>query len=123
MDEDKAESQSMLLSPQEKEANGEFRNEKEDQDDNDSMLLSPHPRPRTVTCISAPDDSSPGSTRQRSVTSPYSSRPRSKSIRNQVDQHSDIFLWLMFLLKFMCLGSDNKDKFMDFGEKYYHKIK
>ena len=83
MDEEKAESQSMLLSPQEKEANGEFRNEKED--DNDSMLLSPHPRPRTVTCISAPDDSSPGSTRQRSVTSPYSSRPRSKSIRNQVD--------------------------------------
>ena len=121
MDEDKAESQSMLLSPQEKEANGEFRNEKED--DNDSMLLSPHPRPRTVTCISAPDDSSPGSTRQRSVTSPYSSRPRSKSIRNQADQHSDIFLWLMFLWKFMCLESDNKDKFMDFGEKYYHKIK
>merc|ERR1719297_142555 len=75
------ESESMLLSPQDKEANGEFAKDKED--DNDSMLLSPHPRPRTVTCISAPEDSSPSTTRQRSVTSPYSSRPRLKSIRNQ----------------------------------------
>ena len=107
MDEEKAESESMLLSPQEKEANEYFSKEKED--DNDSMLLSPHPRPRTVTCISAPDDSSP-STRQRSVTSPYSSRPRSKSIRNQVDRdhHSDIFFMVDVWWKFMCLGPITK---------------
>ena len=73
--------------------------EKQTMLDSETMLLSPihaaAPRPRTVTCISAPDDSSPGSPRERDAFSV--SRPRSKSVRmkNQVrgrwwgDQESD----------------------------------
>lgn len=62
--------------------------EKQTMLDTETMLLSPihaaAPRPRTVTCISAPDDSSPGSPRERDAFSV--SRPRSKSVRmrNQV---------------------------------------
>ena len=62
--------------------------EKQSMLDTETMLLSPihaaAPRPRTVTCISAPDDSSPGSPRERDAFSV--SRPRSKSVRmrNQV---------------------------------------
>lgn len=57
--------------------------EKQTMLDSETMLLSPihaaAPRPRTVTCISAPDDSSPGSPRERDAFSV--SRPRSKSVR------------------------------------------
>ena len=55
----------------------------------ETVLLSPtspvpQSRPRTVTCISAPGDSSPSHTSREEYV-----RPRSKSVRikNQVDLH------------------------------------
>ena len=70
----------------------------------DSMLLSPTsaPRPRTVTCISAPDDSSQGKGSM--------ARPRSKSVRNQVNRlhtqisnfHRDV-RWICFC---RCLAAE-----------------
>ena len=59
--------------------------EDNNKEESDSMLLSPTmtPRPRTVTCISAPDDSSQG---RGSMA-----RPRSKSVRNQVSCETKAF--------------------------------